>query len=75
MRYIKVKNSYCVRIIFNCYVDADAAMAAINAGGASRFISKRWSDGELKAIVKEAMEKHNLVKRIEYVQGQKRQNE
>lgn len=56
-----------VRLILTGYADVNAAIAAINKGGASRYLSKPWDDNNLLATVREAVERYRLVKENAYL--------
>ena len=56
-----------VRIILTGYADIEAAIGAINRGGAYRYVSKPWNDGDLLMVVKDAFEKYRLVKENKYL--------
>ncbi len=50
-----------IRIILTGYADINAAIDAINRGGAFRYITKPWKDEELVHIIKEALRHYNLI--------------
>jgi response regulator RpfG family c-di-GMP phosphodiesterase len=56
-----------VRIILTGYADVEAAVSAINKGGAYRYVSKPWNDADLTLVVKDALEKYSLVKENRYL--------
>jgi len=56
-----------VRIILTGYADVEAAIGAINRGGAYRYVSKPWSDSDLLLTVKDAFEKYRLIKENKYL--------
>jgi response regulator RpfG family c-di-GMP phosphodiesterase len=56
-----------VRIILTGYADIEAAIGAINRGGAYRYVSKPWNDGDLLIVVKDAFEKYRLVREHKYL--------
>ena len=49
-----------IRMVLTGYADVEAAMAAINRGGAFRYITKPWSDDELVQTVREAVDLYSL---------------
>jgi putative nucleotidyltransferase with HDIG domain len=51
-----------VRIVLTGYADVNAAINAINKGGAYRYITKPWNDGDLITTVKDAAERFRLIK-------------
>ncbi len=54
-------NPYAVRIILTGYADINAAIDAINRGGAYRYVSKPWKDEEMLQLIKEAASRYCLV--------------
>ena len=56
-----------VRIILTGYADIEAAIGAINKGGAYRYVSKPWIDSDLILIVKDAFDKYFLLKENKYL--------
>ncbi len=51
-----------VRIMLTGYSDIKVAIAAINRGGAYRYISKPWDDEEFICVIKDAVKRYNLTK-------------
>src|SRR3954471_13633194 len=49
-----------VRLLFTAYADLSAVIDAINEGSVYRYISKPWEPGELKAVLRQAHEYHEL---------------
>jgi len=65
-----------LRIILTGYTDINAAIDAINKGGAYQYITKPWKDDELIQIVRDAVYRYSLIrenKRLTEIV--KRQNE
>jgi response regulator RpfG family c-di-GMP phosphodiesterase len=56
-----------VRIILTGYADVEAAIGAINRGGAYRYVSKPWNDSDLLRVIKDAFEKYHLVRENQYL--------
>ena len=56
-----------VRIILTGYADVEAAIGAINRGGAYRYVSKPWNDSDLLLVMKDAFEKYRLVRENQYL--------
>ena len=56
-----------VRIILTGYADIEAAIGAINRGGAYRYVSKPWNDSDLLLVIRDAFEKYRLVKENKYL--------
>lgn len=51
-----------LRIMLTGYADVNAAIDAINKGGAHRYISKPWKDDELIQIVRDAVHRYSLIR-------------
>jgi response regulator RpfG family c-di-GMP phosphodiesterase len=56
-----------IRIILTGYADVEAAISAINKGGAYRYVSKPWIDSDLILLVKDAFDKYFLLKDNKYL--------
>ena len=52
-----------LRILLTGFADVNAAIDAINKGGAYRYISKPWKDDELIQIVREAVHRPSMALR------------
>ena len=59
----RVKNDYpdAIRLLLTGYADVQAVIEAINDGNIFRYITKPWDPIELKTIVREAFQKHDLI--------------
>ncbi|MBI5233136.1 MAG: response regulator [Deltaproteobacteria bacterium] len=65
-----------VRIVLTGYADVNAAMDAINKGGAYRYITKPWNDNDLVIAILNAVEMSNLQRENKYLtELTKKQNE
>ncbi len=62
LTHAKQKTPDTVRIMLTGYSDINATMEAINKGEVYKYITKPWSDEDLKLTVKEALERFSLVK-------------
>lgn len=51
-----------LRIMLTGYADINAAIDAINRGGACRYITKPWRDDELIQIIREAVHRYSLTR-------------
>jgi putative nucleotidyltransferase with HDIG domain len=49
-----------IKMILTGYADVQAAVDAINRGGAARYIAKPWRDEELVAILRDAAKRYSL---------------
>ena len=58
---------HSVRIILTGYADVEAAISAINKGGAYRYVSKPWNDDDLIMVVKDAFDKYRLIRENKYL--------
>jgi len=61
MQRVKLIRPEAVRIIFTGYLDMGAAVDAINKGEVYRFVTKPWNDDELRLIIRQAVEHHQLL--------------
>jgi len=50
-----------LRILLTGYSDINATINAINIGGAFRYISKPWNDGELVQTIRDALRQYTLM--------------
>ncbi|TAN42295.1 MAG: response regulator [Nitrospirae bacterium] len=65
-----------VRMVLTGYADVNAAVDAINKGGAFRYITKPWNDNDMLITVMNAVERYNLLKEnIRLTALTKKQNE
>ena len=53
-----------LRIVLSSYAPATKIIDSINKGEVYRFVTKPWEDEEFKLIVKEALERYDLMRRI-----------
>jgi signal transduction histidine kinase/class 3 adenylate cyclase/ActR/RegA family two-component response regulator len=51
-----------IRIILTGYTDVDDLVEAINSGKVFKYVTKPWDDEELKAVVRQAVDTHNVLK-------------
>ena len=51
-----------IRIILTGYTDVEDLVEAINAGKVFKFVTKPWNAEELRAVVGQAMDTHNVLK-------------
>jgi len=51
-----------IRIILTGYTDVEDLVEAINSGKVFKYVTKPWSDSELKAVVRQAVDTHNVLK-------------
>lgn len=51
-----------IRIILTGYTDVEDLVEAINSGKVFKYVTKPWDAEELKAIVKQALETHGVLK-------------
>jgi signal transduction histidine kinase len=50
-----------IRLLFTGYADMGAVIAAINQGNVYRYIAKPWDPDELPAVIREAVERYDLI--------------
>jgi len=76
LRQVKEIKPAVLRILFTGYADIQVAEDAINQGEVYRFINKPWDDTVLKATIKEAIERFDLLEHNRQLTEQiKEQNE
>lgn len=51
-----------IRIILTGYTDVEDLVEAINSGKVFKYVTKPWGDAELKAVVRQAVDTHNVLK-------------
>lgn len=51
-----------IRIILTGYTDVQDLVEAINAGKVFKYVTKPWESDELKALVRQALDTHNVLK-------------
>ncbi len=51
-----------IRIILTGYTDVEDLVDAINSGKVFKYVTKPWESEELKAVVRQAMDTHNVLK-------------
>ncbi len=51
-----------IRIILTGYTDVEDLVEAINAGKVFKYVTKPWDDEELKRVVRQAADTHNVLK-------------
>ncbi|MBD2244864.1 response regulator [Nostoc sp. FACHB-888] len=51
-----------IRIILTGYTDVEDLVEAINAGKVFKYVTKPWETEELKAVVRQALDTHNVLK-------------
>ena len=58
LRQVKEKSPETIRILLTGYADIKAAIGAINQGEVYRFITKPWDEGEIKEVIRQALDKY-----------------
>jgi signal transduction histidine kinase/DNA-binding response OmpR family regulator len=51
-----------IRIILTGFTDVEDLVEAINAGKVFKYVTKPWDDEELKGVVRQAVDTHNVLK-------------
>jgi signal transduction histidine kinase len=49
------------RLLFTAYADIKAVVDAINQGSVYRYVTKPWDPDELQSVIRQAVEKHEMV--------------
>ncbi len=77
--FLKNARNLCpdtIRIVLSGYSDVDTITAAINEGEIYRFIQKPWEDSELLSVVKDCLDKYELMRENKNLQEEiEKQNE
>lgn len=61
LRRVKTLRPDATRLLFTGYAELKTVIDAINEGNVFRYISKPWDPDELAAVVRQAVEHHDLV--------------
>src|SRR5438445_7413122 len=61
LEQVRAKNPDAMRLLFTGYADIRAVIDAINRGNVYRYITKPWDPDELQAVVRDAVERHDLI--------------
>ena len=61
LRQAKAIRPETTRLLFTAYVDIRTVIDAINQGHVFRYIAKPWDPDELAAVVRQAVEHHDLI--------------
>ncbi len=61
LRQAKDLRPETTRLLFTAYADIRAVIDAINEGHVFRYLAKPWQSDELEAVVRQAVEHHNLI--------------
>ncbi len=58
---VRSKHPEAIRLLFTGYADIRAVIDAINHGKVYRYINKPWDPDELQAIIREAIDRYDLI--------------
>jgi signal transduction histidine kinase len=61
LRHAREIRPEATRLLFTAYTDIRTVVDAINQGHVFRYLSKPWEPEELEAMVRQAVEHHNLI--------------
>jgi signal transduction histidine kinase len=61
LRHARAVRPEATRLLITAYSDVKAVVDAINQGSVFRHVTKPWDPDELQAIVKQAVERHDLI--------------
>lgn len=61
LRRVRAEYPDVVRLLFTGYADIRAVVDAINEGNVYRYITKPWDPDELQGVIREAVERHELI--------------
>ncbi len=70
LRIVKERHPRSIRLVLSGHAETDSLLKAINKGEIWRFITKPWkSDGDLKTIIRQAIEYYDLHQEREMMLG------
>jgi signal transduction histidine kinase len=58
---VRGQHPEAIRLLFTGYADIKAVIDAINQGNVYRYITKPWDPDELQAVIREAVERYDLI--------------
>jgi len=61
LRHAKIIRPETTRLLFTAYADIGTVIDAVNEGHIFRYLAKPWVPEELEAMVRQAVEHHNLI--------------
>src|SRR5438552_18556035 len=61
LHHVRETQPDTVRLLFTGYADIRAVIDAINRGSVYRYITKPWDPDELQSIIRDAVERHDLI--------------
>src|SRR2546427_9260698 len=61
LHHVRETQPDTVRLLFTGYADVRAVIDAINQGSVYRYITKPWDATELQAVIRDAVERHDLL--------------
>src|SRR5260370_24838243 len=61
LKHLRESYPDTTRLLFTAYADIDAVTDAINQGSVYRYISKPWEPHELREVLRQAVEYHDLL--------------
>ncbi|MEO0826986.1 MAG: response regulator [Cyanobacteria bacterium J06642_9] len=62
LRQTAIQYPNIIRIILTGYTDVEDLVEAINAGKVFKYVTKPWDEDDLKAVVRQAVETHKVLK-------------
>jgi len=76
LNHVRQERPDAVRLLFTGYADIKAVVDAINEGNVYRYITKPWDPDELQTIIREAVERYDLMaERKRLIEELKQKNE
>jgi len=61
LHHVRETHPDAIRLLFTGYADIRAVIDAINRGSVYRYITKPWDPDELQSIIRDAVERHDLI--------------
>lgn len=63
LQQVKLRYPGTIRVMLSGYADVHAILESINKGEIYRFLPKPWNDDELKRILRQCFDQHDLMRR------------
>jgi len=61
LHHVRETHPDTIRLLFTAYADIKAVIDAVNQGSVYRYITKPWEVGELQTVIRDAVERHDLL--------------
>ncbi len=71
MEQLKAKHPNIIRILTTAYSNLESAVRSVNEGGAFRYLTKPWDDGEMVGTLLRALEFHDVIEQRDQLMSEK----